>query len=282
MALHRRMRPSTAAARLLAGLATNGSYAVADPTAPGSVILRSARAGVSLGGGRFKATAADALVLRDLARWTTAQGRRRIEITDVGRAYLRRGVARTAQEGFLAQHLTLTRGVVEGSAGPISVTLDADESPLAWLSRRKDADGRPFLDAAAVAAGERLRLDLTVGGMLPSVTARWEIGVDGGGGGLAGTDPAAATDAMVAARQRVTRALKDVGEDFAGLLIDVCGFLKALEAVERERRWPARSGKVVVRLALWRLAEHYGIEREARGPERSRGIRNWRDASTAA
>ena len=117
--------------------------------------------------------------------------------------------------------------------------------------------------------------------MLPSVTARWEIGVDGGGG-LAGTDPAAATDAMVAARQRVTRALKDVGEDFADLLIDVCGFLKALEAVERERRWPARSGKVVVRLALWRLAEHYGIEREARGPDRSRGIRNWRDASAAA
>jgi len=166
------MRPSTVAARLLAGLATNGSYAVADPTASGSVILRSARAGVSLGGGRFKATAADALVSRDLARWTTAEGRRRIEITDAGRAYLRRGVAGTAQEGFLAQHLTLTRGVVEGSAGPVSVTLDAEESPLAWLSRRKDADGRPFLDAAAVAAGERLRLDLTVGGMLPSVTAR--------------------------------------------------------------------------------------------------------------
>ena len=281
MSLHRRMRPSTAAARLLGGLAANGSYAVADPTAPGSVILRCARAGVSLGGGRFRASAAEALMARDLARWTTAQGGRRIEITDAGRAYLRRGAAETAQEGFLAQHLTLARGVVDGSAGPVSVTLDAEESPLAWLSRRKDADGRPFLDAAAVAAGESLRLDLTIAGMLPSVTARWEIGVDRGGG-LSGRDPAAATDAMVAARQRVTRALKDVGEDFADLLIDVCGFLKALEAVERERRWPARSGKVVVRLALWRLAEHYGIEREARGPERSRGIRNWRDASAAA
>ena len=281
MSLHRRMRPSTAAARLLAGIATAGSYAVADPTAAGSVILRSARAGVSLGGGRFKASAAEALVSRDLARWTTAQGRRRIEITDAGRAYLRRGVAETAQEGFLAQHLTLARGVVEGSAGPVSVTLDAEESPLAWLSRRKDADGRPFLDAAAVAAGERLRLDLTIAGMLPSVTARWEIGVDRGGG-LTGTDPAAATDAMVAARQRATHALKDLGEDFAGLLIDVCGFLKLLEAVERERRWPARSGKVVVRLALWRLAEHYGIEREARGPDHSRGIRNWREPSVAA
>jgi hypothetical protein len=89
------MRPSTAAARLLAGLATNGSYAVADPTAPGSVILRCARAGVSLGAGRFKTSAAEALMSRDLARWTTAQGGRQIEITDAGRAYLRRDAAET-------------------------------------------------------------------------------------------------------------------------------------------------------------------------------------------
>jgi hypothetical protein len=167
------------------------------------------------------------------------------------------------------------RGVVEGRDGPASVTLDADESPLAWLRRRKDVDGLPFLDDAAFAAGERLRAELTLAGMLPSVTARWDVGADGGG--RIGSDPAAMTDAMVAARQRVTKALKDVGEEFADLLIDVCGFLKGLEAVERERRWPPRSGKVVVRLALWRLAEHYGLEREARGPERSRGVRSWRD-----
>lgn len=126
------MRPSSAAARLLAGLATNGSYAVADPTASGSVILRSARAGVSLGGGRFKATAADALVSRDLARWTTAQGRRRIEITDAGRAYLRRGVAGTAQEGFLAQHLTLTAASWRGAPDPF---------PSRWTQRRARLHG---------------------------------------------------------------------------------------------------------------------------------------------
>jgi hypothetical protein len=244
------------------------------------LILRCARAGVSLGSGRFKVKAAELLVAGDLAHWTGERGSPRLAITDAGRAHLRRGEAETAEEGFIAQHLTLTRAVIEATDGPTSVTLDAEESPLAWLSRRKDTDGRPFLDAAAVGAGERLRADLTIAGMLPSVSARWDMGVDRGGSG-GGTDPAAATDVMVAARQRATQALKDVGEDFADLLIDVCGFLKGLEAVERERGWPPRSGKVVVRLALWRLAEHYGLEREARGPDSSRRIRSWREAVAA-
>jgi hypothetical protein len=265
--------------RLLVALQPGEAYAVPDPTAPESLIVRAARAGVSLGGGRFAASAGEKLAKRDLAAWVRGPGRERLEITAAGRAYLRRAGAGPGEPAFLVQHTTLSRGMVDVETERASVLIDADESPLDWLRRRKDVDGRPFLDPAASEAGERLRRDLTTASILPRVTASWDPAIDRGGS--RGNEAAEFTEVTVAARQRVGRALKDVGEDFADLLIDVCGFLKGLEIVERERGWPLRSGKIVVRLALWRLAEHYGLEREARGPSASLGIRHWRDMAPA-
>jgi hypothetical protein len=152
------------------------------------------------------------------------------------------------------------------------VRLNAAESPLAWLRRRTGPDGAPLLDAAEFEAGERLRRDLTLAGLLPAVTQRWD-GLPGGQGG--GTGPAGAADAVIAARQRVRAALLAVGPDLADLLVDLCGFLKGLETLERDRGWPVRTGKVVARLALARLADHYGLEREATGPAGGGRIRRW-------
>lgn len=82
------------------------------------------------------------------------------------------------------------------------------------------------------------------------------------------------TDVMIAARQRVDHALDAVGPEFAGLLMDVCCFLKMLADVERERGWPARSGKVILQLGLDRLARHYGYEGEATGRAQA-SVRTW-------
>jgi hypothetical protein len=270
---------SRAAQRLLSALAETGASAIPDPTRDGMLILRGSRGSVSVGRGAYPEDAGRELAGHDLV--LHADRGRAIVISEPGRRYLRRASAGAPEEGFRNQHAQIETGTIVGEMGPAKVAINAGESPLDWLRRRKDRDGQPLIDSASYEAGERLRRDLTFGGMMPSVTARWEGGGIGSGGGAI-RDPAAATDAMIAARQRVRKALAEVGQDFADLLLDLCGFLKGLETIERERHWPQRSAKVVVRLALRRLAEHYGLETEARGPDRSRGLRTWVAEEAAA
>jgi len=142
---------------------------------------------------------------------------------------------------------------VEGE--PCEVLVNLAESPLAGLARLKRKDGSPFLGAPLVAAGERLRVDFTRGQLQPRVTANWEAAVSSGGARGAGI--ADLGDAALGARMRVERALRAVGPDLSGVLVDVCCFLKGLETVEREREWPVRSGKLMLRTALAALDRHY-------------------------
>ena len=57
------------------------------------------------------------------------------------------------------------------------------------------------------------------------------------------------------------------------MLVDICCELKGLEDAEKENGWPQRAGKVVLQIALTRLARHYGLS-ETQKPAR-RGLRHW-------
>lgn len=170
---------------------------------------------------------------------------------------------------FRAQHLDLSVRDLMTETGMTQVLVNDSESPLGWLARRKGRDGRAMIGPDQFLAGERLRADFTRGHLTPRVTSSWTgIGrTRGAGGGFE------MTDLIVASRQRVRLALEACGPEFSGLLLDVCCFLRGLEDVERERGWPSRSAKVVLQLALDRLARHYGLRSDASGT--GAAIRTW-------
>jgi hypothetical protein len=175
---------------------------------------------------------------------------------------------------FRGRHLALAQRQVATEFGRASVTVDEAESPLAWLARRRGRDGRALIAPHQLQAGERLRADFTRAHLMPRTTSNWSSPIASSRRGAGGERAATFTEAMVAARRHVHRALDAVGPELAGLLLDVCCFLKRLDDIERERAWPARSAKVVLQLALDRLARHYGYGDEARG-RKGASIRTW-------
>lgn len=203
------------------------------------------------------AAALEAGLLRDI-------GENRLGPTPRGIAVLRAARSETA---------TTETASAQKAATP--TTNDA-ESPLSWLYRRRDKDGKPLISQAEFDAGERLRADFWFAQMTPKVTSSWNStsssrrerrAAPGAGIEL--------QDRIVAARERVRLALKAVGPELAGILIDVCCHLKGLEEAERGAGWPQRSGKIVLQLALTRLARHYGILPAGDAVPRGSTIRHW-------
>jgi len=176
-----------------------------------------------------------------------------VALTAEGSAAARR-IANEADDGFQAQHREVE--MRSGGSDGTMLRINLNESPLGQIAKRKDKQGRHFLSEVEVRAGERLRSDYTRGQIMPRLSANWEAGVSSGRGGGAG-GMVELTEAALAARLRVEKAIAAVGPELSGVLLDVCCFLKGLEVVETERLWPARSAKIVLKAALGALSRHY-------------------------
>ena len=161
---------------------------------------------------------------------------------------------------------------------PARAQINADESPIAWLRRRKDRNGEPMISQTQFDAGERLRADFWFAQMTPRTTMNWSQMAPQQSGrryGAAQRTGAEMTDNAVAAAERVRRALSAVGPELAGVLIDGCCHLRGLEEAERSAGWPQRSGKIVLQLALTSLARHYGLERTVAPTRSAPAVRHW-------
>lgn len=199
----------------------------------------------------------------------------RVALSDAGAMALRRLLAGD-EAAFAAQHRDIAVSG-DGAGGFHAVNLA--ESPLGALARLKRKDGAPWFPEAYLRAGDRLRADFTRGQYVPGLTMRLEPVASRGSAARAG-GIADLADAAVAARMRVDAALAAVGPELAGLLLDVCCFLKGLETVERERQWPQRSAKLMLSAGLDMLARHYDPPDTRPRPTRAWGAADYRPPIT--
>jgi hypothetical protein len=171
------------------------------------------------------------------------------------------------EDAFAAQHRLEART-------PEGAVLNLAESPLARLAAPAAGEGTAFLARHQVEAGERVRRLAERAQLQPRVTMSYSATHTAGGKGLGH----AADIGDMAAEAR--KALRDIPRllprDCADVVLDVCGLLKGLQVVESERGWPRRSAKLVLRIGLEQLAQHYGYAPQAVGAE-SRRPHVWLD-----
>lgn len=136
------------------------------------------------------------------------------------------------------------------------VVLHIGESPLSWLHSRGHLTNRQLL------AGEKLRLYYERSNLGPNVTMNWDTLKTGR---LGGSGPAeySATDRMMSAKDKFDASLAVMGSDLADIAWRVICAGKAITSAEKIMGWPARSGKLVLRIALDRLADYYRIPANA-------------------
>jgi hypothetical protein len=154
------------------------------------------------------------------------------------------------QRKLVERELTVEGPRRQAGVGPRrrSVTVNLAESPLMWLYAHGHLEERLF------DAGERLRADYERAQLAPGVTMRWDpVRIRGSGDGL---NP---TERQISARQRFDAAIGAAGKGLADILWRVVCAGESLPVAEKALTWPARSGKLVLKLALDRVADFYRI-----------------------
>jgi hypothetical protein len=133
-----------------------------------------------------------------------------------------------------------------------SVTVNAAEAPLGWLFARGLVSRRQY------DAGERLRCDWERAQLAPRVTMSWDSApVASGRGGSAPAPDLAGS--QLDAKRRFDAAVASAGPGLADILWRVVCAGEGMRDAETALGWPARAGKLVLTLALDRVAEFYRI-----------------------
>lgn len=261
------------ARRILRRLCETSAFLLVSPDLPQAAVFRETVPGRKTRTAVVDREVAQAFALKD---WIEGRQSGRVgiySITNAGRSALKRMLAqerkeRTGGDGFaeapspfLEQHREYGDRVVSEPGGPRKMRYNLAESPLTALARKRGPDGSAYLSSAMLQAGERLREDFELAQMGPRITQNWDNFLTASTSGSYQTGEGGGS---AAARDRVAAALKAIGPGLADIAFRCCCFLEGLETAEKRLGWSARAGKVVLRIALQRLDEHYQNSSDSR------------------
>lgn len=149
------------------------------------------------------------------------------------------------------------RLVIDHDGRLVAHPANLGESPIAWLARRRDASGRPWLTPAEVAAAEKLSMDAEIASRGAPLTMRWDALPRSRAGGSHGCPEPG--DRTLAAARRVAAALAACEPCSRAFVEHICIRSLALPLAERSLGVQRRSGKTLLRRGLTALARHYRI-----------------------
>jgi hypothetical protein len=248
------------ARRVLRRLCETGARLAVAAEMDKAVVVRDSGAGHPVRTAVVDRDVAEAMALKEWIACDNPGRISRYHVTARGRAALG---ALLAEEENAASGLRAAAAVTfdGASAGgdPASGTRRArfapGDTPLAALARRRDKDGKRFLDPDLVSAGERLREDFELAQMAPRMAQNWDHFLVHAGEAAGPVDgPGFGAEA---ARARLICALRELGPGLGDVALRCCCYLEGLETAEKKMGWSARSGKIVLRIALSRLRRHY-------------------------
>ncbi len=175
-------------------------------------------------------------------------------ITEAGRAQVRRMLSAPG-EAYAAQHGPVVgRNVVDREGGLQTARGYEPSRVLRRLAALRDADGKPWLEHSELLAASRLRShwEASQTGMVRG--SDWTAPPNAKGARGASSAQEAALAARCDAQRIFADALARLAAPLRRVVEGVCLKEEGLEEIERSQAWPARSGKLALKLGLAQLA----------------------------
>lgn len=140
--------------------------------------------------------------------------------------------------------------------------LEIDISPIVKLYNRQRNIAYKYLKERHLYAGQRLFKNFLNANLQPNITMDWNKLNSVKQNHYMGKKESGFSENNYIARTKLYDSLKHVGEEFSAILVEICIFGNGLEATEKTMNWPARSGKLLLTLALDKLADFYGMDQD--------------------